>query len=1293
VTVRARAARLSLLLASLAVVAVACRGHDAASRAELMRSLDEIRARPRATVPTLDALHATRVGRPDALAQAPVDEGPLGALSKALVDLDDGARFDGALSSTSDARTLRAGCLHAEAAGRPERALSACADVLDDGLAPALAPAIFAALWRTRDVVTGVDARVRDSQEAWLATCRAQAGQHASCAALATLLARAVAQVAIRAGDPSAMRAALVDGGVALRARVEGPLAGDAPLALARAAEGLRVPLRRHRTVDVVRVVNDGALAPAALGEGGVYRMTYGVRGEGDVELHVRARDAYVLRVDDVVVGARPLGARGAPPLARHGVHLTRGDHVVELTALVSSAADEIALSALTESGEPLSEGDAIAAKDASGARGAGARTRVLAPVLPAIPSSSTLDAEAHALGALALRREGAFVDERAALEAEQRLTRDLAFHPSALVAVAWALRGDVTLPTTFAYALSSPLLALVEARAPAHPEHSILVAEHEADEHPEQALRTVERALARYPHARALHRARVPLAIELGALDAAAQSVAELVREPLAPVDLDLATSFALESGDIALAARLERARGERDDAPFGTARARALLSVGARTEALDELRRVVALDPTSDGLHALFDLLELDEPSEALERMRAHVEQFPLDRATWRRLVALTRAVRGDEAARASLADATARLGVDRGLVDLASEITGEAPYTRLLDEADRVARTASSAPLAASGHPFTLVLDAHERVVSDDGTSVLVRAFVAQIESKDGKDALGEIRVQTGEDLLRLRVHKPDGQVLEPDFHEGVADASLAGLAVGDVVELVAVSFVEWPPLEGMSYETRVLQTVVPTRERSYTLEVPRGIAESEGFSVFARHGAPAPVVEETARGRRYRFVARDLVAVPFEEFAVADEESLPLVGFVHAIDDAAWAGLWRQRTLRASSTSAWLTEVAWSVVGKGPVGDRLARLDRFVASAIEPGGETDPTEILVGGRGDRLALLAALARAVELEVHPIAIHVPALADPDVPTTAWSALGLRFLDDEGDHYLVGDERLGQLDALAPVLEGARVLDLRPSRARAALLPFFDDEDPLTSDLPDDVVDRRAPRVRVLLEPDAAARALTGVVVTEVPRAIAGPLRRALTRASDDERRALFEGVLSANLTPLTVTETSLPDIERVGADLTIGALVTIPIDAANAMRRIERLFPDGATAPLGLFPPLSRPLRHVERVRPARFLAAREELVVEVKLPEGASFSEVPEGRRGTAGPVALVTEVTVTDGLFRLERSLSIERAKVAPSSWPSLRAQLARLVALADAQLAFVWPRSVNPSSE
>lgn len=1278
----ARCTRILLASAAVAFVAIACRGHDAASRAELMRSLDEIRARPRATVPALDALHATRIGRPERFATPPQDE-ELATLSDALAHLDDGSRFDAVMTTARTPRVLRTGCLHAEAAGRPEHAVNACGRLLDEGHLPALAPAFFAAMWKARDLVIGVDARVQESADAWLATCRASGG---ACAALATELSQARARIAVRSDDEALLSDALVDGGVLSRARLEGPLAGDAPLALARAERGEHVPLRRHRAIDRERVTRDGVFVPAAYGEGGVYRLTFGLRGAGDVELHVRADDAYVLRVDGVLIAARALGAHGAPRLARHGVNLTRGDHVVELTAFTQSAGDEIALGALRDDGTPLVASEELVS------RGAGARPRVLTSIVPPIPSATTLDAEAIALAVLALGRSHLFIDEQAQLDAEQRLTRDLVFHPSAFLAVAWALRADPTLPSAFAWALATPLLSLVEERAPAHPEHAVLVADSTANEHPEDALRAIERSLVRSPSSRVLHRARIPLALELGALDAARASVSVLIDAPIAPIDLDLGARFALDAGDIVLAARLERARGERDDASFTVARANALLAVGARTDALAELRHVVDVDPMSLGKYPLLDLLELDEPEEAMVLLRRHLEAFPLDRALWRRLVVLTRAVAGDDEARATLADAIARLGVDRSLVHLTEELTGAAPFAPLVERADRSARAAASTPLAPSGHPITLVLDAHERILADDGSSILVRAFVAQIESKDGKDALGEISVNAGEELLRLRVHKPDGQLLEPDFHDGVADASLAGLAVGDVVELVAVSFVEWVPLESMSYETRVLQTVVPTRERSYTLDVPKSVVDSGHFSVFARHGAPAATIEETARGRRYHFVARDIEPVPFEEFAVSDEESLPLVGFVLAIDDAAWAGLWRNRTIRLLGTSAWLAEVAWHIVGKGPSSERLARLDRFVATAIEPGGETDPIEILVGGRGDRLALLAALARAVELEVHPVAVHVPALADPEVPTTAWATFGLRIIDEEGEHYVVGDERLGQLDALAPVLDGARILDLRTARARDGFLPFLDDEDPLTSDLPDAVIDRRAPRVRVSLEPDANARALSGVVLTEVPRAHAGPLRRALKRASEDERRALFESILSANLTPLTVTETSLPDVENVGGDLTIGTLVTIPIDATNAMRRVERLFPDGATTPLGLFPPLSRPLRHVERVRPTRFLSAREELVVEVRLPDGATFSEVPEGRRATAGPVALVTEVAVTDGLLRLERTITIERARIAPSSWPALRAQLARLVSLADAQVAFVWPRAERSSS-
>jgi hypothetical protein len=1275
-------ALLALLFSVAPLVVVGCRGHDAASRATLVRSLDDIRARPRVDTPTLDSVLRARMTVPAEYAKADVDAGALGDAQRALIDLDDGSAFATIVSASDDSRLWRLGCLHGLAAGRPEIVVKSCAQLLDAGHDQALAPAFAAALALARDEAPGVDDRVLEDGQRWIDACAREGARE--CAPLATVVHQMQMNASSRRGDVDEVRAIAERSGLVTRYAIEGPLAGDVDLALSQAANGERPRLRATRSFAVVRDVIDGKVAPALRADAGVYRLEAGFSGEGDVEFSVRSDDAFVMSIDDQVLLERPIGRVGFPHVARVGAHLSRGEHRIAVTMLASSSSDRFELRALSRRGAP------IVKALTSTTQVAGAVPRALTDVLPRPAGQSGFRSLDESMASAALRLAGFFVDESDALAVEKRLVSDLSLTPTALIAASHALAFDRTLPSTLSRTLITPLLDLVDTRAPAHPDVAIFRAEMQMDEHPEMALDELNRALARRPSSHALHRARVHVSLLLNALHDALASAEVLSSIPLTPSDLELSIQVLLARGDLEASARLERMRGDIDDDIFGTARARALLAVGAREAAVAELQRIVDAGGGSIAAELLWDLLELTTPDVALAQMRSHLDAFPLDRSTWKRRIALERAVSGDDAARQALRVAEARFGVQREFIDMAVELGARAPWADELERIDAVVGSPSPGVVGDSGHPLLLLDDAHTRTFFEDGTSHLVRAFVARIESKDGIDALGEVRVAPGEELLRLRVHKPDGQVLEPDFHDGVADVSLAGLAVGDVVELVAVSFIEWPILDAVGFETRVLAQALPARRRSYTVELPSSVYSSPRLKLFHHHGAPAPVVTDSAHGRRSTFVVENVPGIPSEDGAVSDEEALPTVGYAIGLDDEAWAALLRQRSVPEATTSAWLEEAARLVASRGPSAKRLASIERFVATRIEPGDGNDPLQTLASGRGARVPLVAALCRAVGLEVHPVAIEVPALSPEGQPNgNAWSARGVRVRTDNGDHYLVGDERLGELDALPVVLEGARALDLRTERPRAGLLAFIDDDEPLVVDVPLSAIDARPVRVQVSLEPDPVSRALSGVVVYQVPRSSAGPLRRVLARASDEERRAIFEGILSASMTPLVVTAVSLPDIENNGSDLTVGVLITIPIDAGESVRRFERLFPDGAGVAVGLFPSLARPLRHVERVRPMRFLAAEEQLVVDLRLPSGATFTEVPEARRAVAGPVSLSTEIEVTDGVLHLERTLKIARERVEPREWPALRAQLARLVSLADAQIGFVWSSATS----
>ena len=137
--------------------------------------------------------------------------------------------------------------------------------------------------------------------------------------------------------------------------------------------------------------------------------------------------------------------------------------------------------------------------------------------------------------------------------------------------------------------------------------------------------------------------------------------------------------------------------------------------------------------------------------------------------------------------------------------------------------------------------------------------------------------------------------------------------------------------------------------------------------------------------------------------------------------------------------------------------------------------------------------------------------------------------------------------------------------------------------------------------------------------------------------------------------------------------PGLDAAGASLSFVADVSLPVDI-TAPIRFEHLFPGGAAATMRAAPPLASYARVSQRQRSLLVAPHRERVDLTWRLPAEASLADVRQ-------------RASVDEGVVRWVRTMESRVARVSPTAWPMVRAQLAPLMTASDARVVFVVARS------
>ncbi len=1239
-----RGRQLGLLVVVVVVVAACVARRTGLSRDALER---DYTAPAVERLPTVADLLAWRVPRIDGAAKAPAD---LGGTASAI------AFARGQLDHLDDDAVA---CLQADVRRDYGAVLGRCLAFVTQQPQDARAPAVVRVIARHLGSIPdeGRNLFVDKTKDivAACAAARVQAGS-LSCADLALVVddARRTAAVDDATRQTLAAHPLYASSGTA-----EGPWF-DADESFSTSPFN-RAPLRKHggfRLVDVVDRSTSGAgvLTPSHRGLDGWWRVSVrGLSAAKDVLLAVRASGPLEVYVDGRSVLVRENGAVGAE-LERLPLSLNAGLHRIEVLSFERGAGVRIAV--VDADGLPA----LTAVPKQRWGRTAGAQVRddfdgvLQALPLPPSPDAHSADQLVTAIFRHVLARagHGQTVDDERVLA--RQLLQTWGWSIPALVIAAQTVEDDA-LPERLSAALAAPLWDRVLSAWPDQPVALRARARLAVVANPDAALPAWRAVVAARPDYAIGQRDLIDALLERDLVDEALASADALLALGETSDNVDAAVPALRAAGQLSRAAALVDRQARRN---FDQS-VRRSLSLGGTSGAREALRKRLD-DGDDDVLERWLDLAELDDPAEAVKLLDAAIARHPDERPLRLRRARVAMLAGGAVPAMSESVDLDAMVWRDA--------MGQPVPWSGRQQRGDDVvaARRGSAEPYP--GFATVFLQDDLERRFAPDGTSLVIRHWIVELRSKEALDGFGELRPASGERLLRLRVVKADGRVVEAEHHDNVDDISLPQLAPGDIVEWLSVS-ADAALTGGGFWELRSLVQSTPAVMRRYLVSIPTSLAQRLPIELVHKNGAPPPVQSKEVEGGVESTLSVFSMAAPpllDEPFTVEREEVEPQVGVVVNVDDSFFRRSRRGDLAERSRIDPWLERAAIEIAGRGSSDDKLGRLFRFVAAEITPqNSPADAISVLATGAGQRLPLFVALTRAAGLEVHVLAVHAPLAVPLSTPhRTSFGSIACNVVVDGKGHVAWFNDAAAVLDRLPETFAGAETLDLATG---------------LRGVMPDEVIDQTPTTLHIdlALGDDDVLR---GFMALRLPASVAEAVRPSLRQATMAQLAQMLEGALAGSLPGVQVARVTLPGLDSAGAPLAFVGDIEVPV-AGSGTVRFEHLFAGGAAAAFQAGTPLPSLVRVAERQRPLRVLPESENLVVRLRLPQRASFVELPESVDLIAGPVHLQQTSSVEDGALLWERSLRRLGARVSVDDWPALRAALAPLISRADARVAFV----------
>lgn len=435
----------------------------------------------------------------------------------------------------------------------------------------------------------------------------------------------------------------------------------------------------------------------------------------------------------------------------------------------------------------------------------------------------------------------------------------------------------------------------------------------------------------------------------------------------------------------------------------------------------AIAELKRIGAKHPDrKDIASKLSDvLLRSGDPTASLTQLAKALAKNPSD-ADLRLKLADREYAKGDKTAlRRALAEVLRAGGKGKELRDALELIEGVTNLEPYRIDGRKVIRDFEA--WEKSGKHMdgssARVLDYSSVWVHGDGSSEMLEHEIVKIQSQE---AIGKEAEQNPPEglVLRVRVIKANGQILEPEQVQGKQTLTMPHLELGDYIETEHVTS---SPSEAQGERYRGPTWFFREADKGYwRSEFVCITPKSRELTIEPRGNVPTPTITE-----RGPFTERRWVVIESPP-AIEEPDSVPAVEFLPSVR-IGWGQTWGHTLARLADAAIdetpfdpRLKKQALEIVKGIPeraTTERAKKLYRDILSHVEEGRESDGRRVLTGKSGSRQAAFLYALRLLGIE-SDFAIVKNRLAMPPKSALSegdpWDSLVLRIHTDSGPRWL---------------------------------------------------------------------------------------------------------------------------------------------------------------------------------------------------------------------------------------------------------------------------------------
>ncbi len=639
-----------------------------------------------------------------------------------------------------------------------------------------------------------------------------------------------------------------------------------------------------------------------------------------------------------------------------------------------------------------------------------------------------------------------------------------------------------------------------------------------------------------------------------------------------------------------------------------------------------------------------------ETTDPVPAIQRALA---RNPKDGAA-RLALADAAFARGDKGAlRNALATAIAGGYGDgelRAAVELVEGATELEPYRR---DARAVIAEYERDPRPQEG-TAARVLDYATLWIHPDGSARMLEHEIIRVQSQEAIGKLAEQRVPEGALVLRMRVIKKDGRVLEPERVEGKPTITMPHLELGDYLETEFVTAQGTDGEGGKRYLSP--QWFFREADIAYWRSEYVVVAPKERELVIETTGAvPAAKVEDLGPLLVRRWRVDRSPAAPVEPQSVPVQEFLPSIQLGWGISEDGQLRRLLDATSNQLPRDPRLVRVAERIVGDTPKTDpreRARRLYRWVSANVEDGREADGRRVVVGKSGSRASAFLYLARALELPVELVAVRDrlrPRVEGPLTGPFGWNHVVLRLElpcpAGACPLWLTVGERNAPFGYLPAELRGQPAVRLK-------------------SGLPRDTTPSAGSIDGIVYEGTAELRA-DGSATLELDQRFLGRvgigIRDSVDQLPEEQLRAAVESKLLQRALPggrlVSLTVVDKDDLDKP-------VTFRMKVELSDFARRRGDGLALRAPLTMKIGPLAALEARETPMILPE---ATHTEVRLTVKLPTGASVLAPPttvELRDGER--VVRVADAVLPDGSARFDRVIDLPAGRVQPDEYAAFR---------------------------